>query len=282
MMKKIIGIGEILWDMLPQGKQLGGAPANFAYHVCRMGGDGWAVSAISDDALGREIMAVLGEKDLNVCLSHVDAPTGTVAVTLDEAGVPSYEITEDVAWDMVPFSPEVKMLAKDAEAVCFGTLAQRSEISRGTIMKFIDAMPQDSLKVYDINLRQHYYSEEIIKRSLEVSDILKINDEELEIVSDIFALEGDQTDRCRKLMEMFSLRFVIFTKGSKGSDVVTMDKVDSIVPLDVEVVDTVGAGDAFTAAFIVSYLRGNPIEEAHRLAGEVSSYVCTKAGAMPE
>ena len=282
MMKKIIGIGEILWDMLPQGKQLGGAPANFAYHVSRLGGNGWAVSAISDDELGREIISVLGEKDLNVCLSHVDAPTGTVAVTLDAAGVPSYEITENVAWDMVPFSPEVEMLAKDAEAVCFGTLAQRSEVSRSTIMKFIDAMPEDSLKVYDINLRQHYYSEEIIRKSLEVSDILKINDEELETVSDIFALEGDQTERCRRLIEIFSLRLVILTKGSKGSDVVTVDKVDSVVPVDVAVVDTVGAGDAFTAAFIVSYLRGDSIEDAHRLAGEVSSYVCTKAGAMPE
>ena len=281
-MKKIIGIGEILWDMLPQGKQLGGAPANFAYHVSRLGGNGWAVSAISDDELGREIISVLGEKDLNVCLSHVDAPTGTVAVTLDAAGVPSYEITENVAWDMVAFSPEVEMLAKEAEAVCFGTLAQRSEVSRSTIMKFIDAMPEDSLKVYDINLRQHYYSEGIIMKSLEVSDILKINDEELETVSDIFALEGDQTERCRRLIEMFSLRLVILTKGSKGSDVVTVDKVDSVVPVDVAVVDTVGAGDAFTAAFIVSYLRGDSIEDAHRLAGEVSSYVCTKAGAMPE
>ena len=281
-MKKIIGIGEILWDMLPQGKQLGGAPANFAYHVCRLGGRGCAVSAISDDALGREIMSVLGEKNLDVCLSHVDEPTGTVAVTLDEAGVPSYQITENVAWDMVPFSHEVEMLAKDADAVCFGTLAQRSEVTRSTIMKFIDAMPQNSIKVYDINLRQHYYSEEIIRNSLEVSDILKINDEELEIVSDLFALDGDQADRCRKIMEMFSLRLVILTKGSKGSDVVTIDKVDSVVPVDVEVVDTVGAGDAFTAAFIVSYLRGDSIEDAHRLAGEVSSYVCTKSGAMPD
>lgn len=281
-MKKIIGIGEILWDMLPQGKQLGGAPANFAYHVCRLGGNGWAVSAIADDELGHEIMSVLGEKDLNVCLSHVEAPTGTVAVTLDKAGVPSYEITENVAWDIIPFTHEVEMLAEDAEAVCFGTLAQRSDVSRDSIMRFLDSMPEGALKVYDINLRQHYYSEEVISKSLHVSDILKINDEELETVSDIFNLEGDQIERCRALIDTFALRLVILTKGSAGSDVITCDDVHTVVPTDIEVVDTVGAGDAFTAAFVVSYLRGDSIEDAHRLAGEVSSYVCTKSGAMPE
>ena len=281
-MGKIIGIGEILWDMLPQGKQLGGAPANFAYHVCRLGGDGWAVSAIADDMLGNEIKSVLGKKNLNTCLCEVSAPTGTVAVTLDGAGVPSYEITENVAWDMVPYSPEIEALAKSAEAVCFGTLAQRADVSRNTIMKFLDSVPQNCLKVYDINLRQHYYSEEIIRKSLEISDILKINDEELVIVADLFSLSGDQEEICRSLIDKFSLRLVILTKGSKGSDVVTRDGMHGIVPLDVDVVDTVGAGDAFTAAFVVSYLKGDSIEEAHKLSGEVSSYVCTKSGAMPE
>lgn len=281
-MGRIIGIGEILWDMLPQGKQLGGAPANFAYHVCRLGGDGWAVSAVSDDELGNEIKSVLEGKRLNTCLCDVSAPTGTVAVTLDAAGVPSYEITEKVAWDMVPYGPELDELAKSAEAVCFGTLAQRSEISRGTIMKFLDSVPVNCLKVYDINLRQHYYSKEIISSSLKVSDILKINDEELDIVSDLFSLSGEPADKCRSLIETFSLKLVILTKGSKGSDVITCQGMHSIVPMDVDVVDTVGAGDAFTAAFIISYLRGDSLEDAHRLAGEISSYVCTKAGAMPE
>lgn len=281
-MKKVVGIGEILWDMLPQGKQLGGAPANFAYHVCRLGGNGWAVSAISDDPLGNEINEILSTKNLHTALAEVSAPTGTVQVTLDAAGVPSYDITENVAWDMIPFTPALEEMAKETEAVCFGTLAQRSEISRNTIMKFISFMPADSLKVYDINLRQNYYSEEIISRSLEVSDILKINDEELETVSALFGLEGTQTERCRTLIERFSLKLVILTKGEKGSDVVTALAEHSVVPGKIEVADTVGAGDAFTAAFVVSYLRGESLAEAHEKAGEVSSYVCTKSGAMPD
>ena len=281
-MKKVVGIGEILWDMLPQGKQLGGAPANFAYHVCRLGGNGWAVSAISDDPLGNEINEILSTKNLHTALAEVSAPTGTVQVTLDAAGVPSYDITENVAWDMIPFTPALEEMAKETEAVCFGTLAQRSEISRNTIMKFISFMPADSLKVYDINLRQNYYSEEIISRSLEVSDILKINDEELETVSALFGLEGSQTERCRALIERFSLKLVILTKGEKGSEVVTALAEHSVVPGKIEVADTVGAGDAFTAAFVVSYLRGESLAEAHEKAGEVSSYVCTKSGAMPD
>lgn len=281
-MRKVVGIGEILWDMLPQGKQLGGAPANFAYHVCRLGGNGWAVSAISDDPLGNEINEILSTKNLHTALAEVSAPTGTVQVTLDAAGVPSYDITENVAWDMIPFTPALEEMAKETEAVCFGTLAQRSEISRNTIMKFISCMPADSLKVYDINLRQNYYSEEIISRSLEVSDILKINDEELETVSALFGLEGSQTERCRALIERFSLKLVILTKGEKGSDVVTALAEHSVVPGKIEVADTVGAGDAFTAAFVVSYLRGESLAEAHEKAGEVSSYVCTKSGAMPD
>lgn len=281
-MKKVVGIGEILWDMLPQGKQLGGAPANFAYHVCRLGGNGWAVSAISDDPIGNEINEILSTKNLHTALAEVSAPTGTVQVTLDAAGVPSYDITENVAWDMIPFTPALEEMAKETEAVCFGTLAQRSEISRNTIMKFISCMPADSLKVYDINLRQNYYSEEIIRKSLEVSDILKINDEELETVSALLGLEGTLTERCRTLVDMFNLRLVILTKGAEGSDVVTSDAVHTIVPEKITVVDTVGAGDAFTAAFIISYLRGDSVENAHKKAGEVSSYVCTKSGAMPD
>ena len=279
---KIIGLGEILWDMLPTGKQLGGAPANFAYHVCRLGGNGWAVSAISDDELGREIKNTLSTKKLNTILEEVNEPTGTVQVTLNAAGVPTYDITEGVAWDHIPFTERIGDLAKETSAVCFGTLAQRSPESRATIHEFIENMPDGSLKVYDINLRQNYYDEKIISDSLRLADILKINDEELDIVSKMLSLSGTQEERCRAISRAFNLKFVILTKGGDGSEVVLEDKVHISRPEKIDIVDTVGAGDSFTAAFMLAYLRGESIEKAHTLATEVSSYVCTKAGAMPE
>ena len=279
---KIIGLGEILWDMLPTGKQLGGAPANFAYHVCRLGGNGWAVSAISDDELGREIKNTLSTKKLNTILEEVNEPTGTVQVTLNAAGVPTYDITEGVAWDHIPFTERIGNLAKETSAVCFGTLAQRSPESRATIHKFIENMPVGSLKVYDINLRQKYYDENIISDSLRLADILKINDEELEIVSRMLCLSGTSEERCRAISREFNLKFVILTMGGDGSKVILEDRVHLSTPGKINIVDTVGAGDSFTAAFMLSYLRGESIENAHTLATEVSSYVCTKAGAMPE
>ena len=279
---KIIGLGEILWDLLPTGKQLGGAPANFAYHVCRLGGNGWAVSAISDDELGREIKNTLSSKKLNTILEQVNEPTGTVQVTLNAAGVPTYDITEGVAWDHIPFTERIGNLAKETSAVCFGTLAQRSPESRATIHKFIESMPAGSLKVYDINLRQKYYDEKIISDSLRLADILKINDEELEIVSRMLCLSGTSEERCRAISREFNLKFVILTMGGDGSKVILEDRVHLSTPGKINIVDTVGAGDSFTAAFMLAYLRGESIENAHTLATEVSSYVCTKAGAMPE
>lgn len=279
---KIIGLGEILWDMLPTGKQLGGAPANFAYHVCRLGGNGWAVSAISDDELGREIKNTLSTKKLNTILEEVNEPTGTVQVTLNAAGVPTYDITEGVAWDHIPFTERIGNLAKETAAVCFGTLAQRSPESRETIRRFIEAMPEGSLKVYDINLRQKYYDEDVISSSLRMADILKINDEELETVSKMFCLSGTSEERCRAISREFNLKFVILTMGGDGSKVILEDRVHLSTPGKINIVDTVGAGDSFTAAFMLAYLRGESIEKAHTLATEVSSYVCTKAGAMPE
>ena len=279
---KIIGLGEILWDMLPTGKQLGGAPANFAYHICRLGGNGWAVSAISDDELGREIKNTLSTKKLNTILEEVNEPTGTVQVTLNAAGVPTYDITEGVAWDPITFTERIGNLAKETAAVCFGTLAQRSPESRETIRRFIEAMPEGSLKVYDINLRQKYYDEDVISSSLRMADILKINDEELETVSKMFCLSGTSEERCRAISREFNLKFVILTMGGDGSKVILEDRVHLSTPGKINIVDTVGAGDSFTAAFMLAYLRGESIEKAHTLATEVSSYVCTKAGAMPE
>lgn len=278
--KVIVGIGEILWDMLPTGKALGGAPANFAYHAKRLGEEGWAVSAIGDDPLGREIMDIVGEKRLNNLIAVTDKPTGTVQVTLDAHGVPTYNIMEDVAWDNIPFTPEMEALAKRADAVCFGSLVQRMG-SRDAVLKFLRATRPEALRVFDINLRQHYYSKEVLDTSLRLANILKINDEEIRIVADMFGLEGDDTAACRSLVERYDLQLVILTKGADGSEVITATEAIPQTVGKVEVVDTVGAGDSFTAAFVVSYLRGDSLSEAQRLANETAAYVCSCKGAMP-
>ena len=281
MKKVIVGIGEILWDMLPSGKALGGAPANFAYHAARLGEEGWAVSAVGDDALGREIQDIVADKKLNSIIATSDKPTGTVEVELNDKGVPKYNIMEDVAWDNIPYTAAMEALASRADAVCFGSLVQRMN-SRQTVQRFLRALRPDALKVFDINLRQHYYTKEVIEESLRLADILKINDDEIGIVSKMLSLGEDPTAACRDLIALYGLDLVILTKGPDGSEVITANQVIPQGTDDVEIVDTVGAGDSFTAAFVVSYLRGDTLAQAQRLASETASYVCAHKGAMPE
>ena len=280
MKKVIVGIGEILWDMLPAGKALGGAPANFAYHALRLGEEGWAVSAIGDDPLGAEIMDIVTRKKLRHIIAVTDKPTGTVQVELDDKGVPGYNIKEDVAWDNIPFTPEMEALAARADAVCFGSLVQRMA-SRDSVLRFLRATRPEALRVFDINLRQHYYSREVIDESLKLADILKINDEEIRIVADMFGLGDDDTAACRAMIARYGLRLVILTKGADGSEVITADESFPQKAGKVKVVDTVGAGDSFTAAFVVAYLRGLSLSDAQRLANETAAYVCSCKGAMP-
>ncbi|HQQ81032.1 MAG TPA: carbohydrate kinase [Bacteroidales bacterium] len=281
MKKVIVGMGEILWDVFPSGKVLGGAPANFAYHVNQTGHKGSVISAIGEDDLGREILDHLSNKNLPHIIQHVDHPTGTVQVTLNKKGIPTYKITDKVAWDFIEFTPLVEELAQKTSAVCYGTLAQRNYVTRSTFFRFFKSMPAEGLKIYDINLRQNYYSKNIIEESLFIANILKINDEELEILSDLIRVSGDETERCQQIRDQFSLDMVILTKGTGGSHIIT-EKYNSFLDTpQVSVEDTVGAGDAFTAAFIASYLDGDTIETAHRHAVNVSAFVCTKKGAMP-
>jgi fructokinase len=282
-MKNIIGLGEILWDMLPSGKVLGGAPANFAYHVSQFGLNGYAVSAIGNDLLGKEILDSLAEKHLNFLIENVDFPTGTVPVTLDEKGIPQYEICEGVAWDNIPFTQQAEELARICDAVCFGSLAQRNAVSRATILKILELVPATALKIFDINLRQHFYSKEIIENSLKHCNILKINDEEVVVAAKLFDWQGlSEEVVCKKILDAYSLKMVILTKGAIGSSVITDDETSYIDTPKVHVADTVGAGDSFTGSFVAALLNGESVRNAHKLAVEVSAYVCTQHGAMPK
>ncbi|MDO4216262.1 MAG: carbohydrate kinase [Bacteroidales bacterium] len=279
----IVGLGEILWDVLPEGKKLGGAPANFAYHASQFGMNGLAVSAIGRDSLGDEILNQLSGKNLHHQLEKVEFPTGTVQVTLDKNGIPNYDICQGVAYDNIPWTPDMEAIAKETQAVCFGTLAQRDAVSRGTILQFLDTMPVDSVKIYDINLRQHWYTKEIIEDSLQRSTILKINDEELVVVREMMGQQAlDTVEFCRYLLDTYALKLVILTCGVEGSYVVTANECLFQGTPKVEVADTVGAGDSFTSAFCVAYLKQLPLAQAHKLAVDVSAYVCTQSGAMPE
>ena len=278
----VVGMGEALWDVFPEGKKIGGAPANFAYHVSQFGLDGRVVSAVGDDKLGMEILDNFREKGLSAMVEIVPYPTGTVQVELDAQGVPCYEIKEGVAWDNIPFTPAVADLARQTKAVCFGSLAQRSIVSRETINRFLDAMGEDALKIFDINLRQGFYTKEILCNSFAKCNILKINDEELVTVSRMFGYPGiDLQDKCWILLAKYNLKMLILTCGVNGSYVFTPGNVSFVETPHVEVADTVGAGDSFTATFVASILKGLTVKEAHELAVAVSAYVCTQNGAMP-
>ena len=281
MKNTIVGLGEILWDVFPERKVLGGAPANFAYHISQFGFQGHAVSAIGKDLLGKEILASLEKKHLNYLIEQTDFPTGEVKVKLDNWGVPQYEICEGVAWDNIPFTPAIENLAKQTQVVCFGSLAQRHEVSRNTIHAFLDTMPKDSLKIFDINLRLNYYTKEIVESSLEKADILKINDEEVVKIAQLFDWNAPEKEVCKHLLEKYHLDVLILTKGTEGSWVLT-PKEESFLPTPkITIADTVGAGDSFTAAFIASHLHGRCLVASHQLAVEVSAYVCQQHGAMP-
>ncbi len=279
----VVGLGEILWDVFPERKVLGGAPANFAYHVSQFGYNGYAVSAIGDDLLGKEILSSLQDKGLNYLIETTDFPTGTVQVTLNKTGIPQYEICENVAWDNIPFTAKTENLAKNTGTACFGSLAQRNEVSKETIKRFLAAMPENSLKIFDINIRQHFYTKELIHESLLMCNMLKINDDEVIIVSELFRWKDmEEQDICKKILEDYNLDIVILTKGTEGSFVFTPKETSYQPTPKVHVADTVGAGDSFTAAFVASYMHGERITDAHQLAMEVSAYVCTQHGAMPK
>ncbi|MBP5562333.1 MAG: carbohydrate kinase [Muribaculaceae bacterium] len=280
----VVGLGEVLWDVFHDEKQLGGAPANFAYHAGQfLGMDNVVVvSALGNDALAEETIEALKARRLGYLLPRVPYPTGTVQVELDERRGHTFDIREDVAWDNIPFTDEVAEVARSCRAVCFGTLAQRNAASRSTIQRFLAATPPDCLKIFDINLRQHFYSREVIVESLRLCNILKINDEELETVAAMFGYADlDPEGCCRCLMDEYRLDMVVLTCGKLGSYVFSHDGTSFLDTPEVEVADTVGAGDSFTGTFVACLLLGKSIAEAHSTAVRVSAFVCTQHGAMP-
>lgn len=281
----VVGLGEVLWDVLPEGKKLGGAPANFAYHAGQfLGSDNTiAISALGEDNLAEETIEALEEHNLKYLLPRVKYPTGTVQVTLSGDGIPAYEIKEGVAWDNIPYTPEIAEVAKSCRAVCFGSLAQRNVTSWATIRQFLDNTPDDCLKIFDINLRQQFYSKEILEDSFCICNILKINDEELVVVNRMFGYDGlDMRQTCEKIVQDYHLKMLVLTCGTNGSYVFTDDGLTSFQETPkVEVADTVGAGDSFTGSFCACIINGKPVQEAHKTAVQVSAFVCTQNGAMP-
>ncbi len=276
----VIGMGEVLWDMLPDGKILGGAPVNFAYHAMQLGAVGVAISSVGDDELGREIMDSVDDKGIINCIAVNNYPTSTVGVTLKD-GQPEYTIYEGVAWDFMELIPDANKVLKQADAVCFGTLAQRSPGSHDAIMGALKLVPEKCLKVYDINLRQKYYTKELISESLRVANVFKINDDEVEFYKQLFGLEGSETDVCQKIKETYSLEYLALTKGDQGSYLFHADEVSFVATPKVEVQDTIGAGDSFTSAMVMGILSKKPLKEIHAKAVELSAFVCTQKGATP-
>ncbi len=280
MNKIIVGIGEILWDILPAGKQLGGAPMNFMYWADRFGGQVFTVSSVGDDELGEEILLRL--KNINLDTKFVqknnEYPTGTVDVEIDNAGKPEYIIHENTAWDFIRWNDGLKQLAEKADAVCFGSLAQRSATSETTINKFLESTNEKCIKLFDVNLRQNYYSKRIIKNSLDKASILKLNDDELPVVGEMFGLSGSDEKIIQKLIDRFELDLAALTRGGDGSMLISKNEILEHPGIKVDIVDTVGAGDSFSAAVVMGMLEGKTLTEINESANLLAAKVCTNHG----
>ena len=282
---QIIGLGEVLWDVFPSGAVFGGAPANFACHIAGLGERAAMVSAVGDDRLGRGAIAALEARGVDTSHVHIAAQkaTGTVDVVIDSAGTPSYLFAADTAWDHFAWEPTLDSLARSCAAVCFGTLAQRSGESRQTIRRFVEATTASSLRVFDVNLRQQFFDPETILKSLSLATVLKLNAEEMPIVAAACGEKGTSLlGALQGIRQRHGLQAAVLTLGAEGSIIVTDREVSQLPAVAVKVVDTVGAGDAFTAAVVVGLLRRLPLAVIHRHAASLAAFVCSQRGATPE
>lgn len=282
---KIVGIGEILWDVFPDGKKLGGAPANFAYFAKNLGQEALTASRVGDDSSGKEILNSLKALKLSRDFIQIDPghQTGAVEVRIDSDGQPDYIIRQSVAWDFLKLTEKWKELAFNSDLICFGTLAQRFTQSRKTIIDFLRLSKKSAIKVLDINLRQNFYSREIIIHSLELCTILKLNEKELEMLKEILIIPGRKDDAgfCRTLMGKYDIKLICITRGVKGSILIDKNDYYKHPGYRVKVADTVGAGDAFTAAVAVKYIEGGNLKEISDIANRLGSWVCSQAGPTP-
>jgi len=270
--RTVIGIGEVLWDVFPERRILGGAPANFAYYASKFGFRGCVVSAVGKDLPGKELLEALADRKLALLLETVDYPTGEVHIVLNAQGIPQYDICENSAWDNIPFTKRTEELAQSCSAVCFGTLAQRNEVSRATIQRFLELVPKNAHKIFDINLRQHFYNKEIIHRSLQLCNILKMNEEEVAEIARIFGfIDMTEQEICLHLLKTYDLQIVAETKGAEGSYVFTADETSYSASPKISATNTVGAGDSWIGAFAAALLNGENLQSAHELAVEVAT-----------
>ena len=284
---RIVGIGEVLWDLLLTGPQLGGAPANFAYHAHALGAEAHVITRVGSDDQGREILRRFRDMGLQHGAVQIDerAPTGTATVALSGNGLAHFTIQDNVAWDYLVADEKAITLASSADAICFGSLAQRSESSRNAIQKLVASSPAQALRVFDVNLRQRFYTREVIERSLQLANVLKLNDDELPTLAAMFNLTGSTENQVESLARIFNLKVVALTRGANGS-LLYQDLEDTrwsdCVSVPVKVVDTVGAGDSFTAALVLGLLTKMDLDEINAVANAVARYVCSQAGATPE
>jgi fructokinase len=280
---KVVGVGEVLWDAFPDGEAFGGAPANFVSHCLSLGAQSGIISCVGEDERGVKARHFLDQHGVDTAglVTSAECPTGVVLVTLDEAGKPEYEIKQGVAWDHIPFTSAMQTLCAEADAICFGSLSQRNPASQATIMRCLEATRPECLRVFDINLRQAYYTPAIIRSSLQQANALKLNDEELPLVAELLGLSGTSEEQLRGVVEACELRLAILTCGPDGALMMTPTESNFAVPPDDPVVNTVGAGDSFTAATIMGFLNGDPLAEINRFANELATFVCTQHGAVP-
>jgi fructokinase len=279
----VVGVGEILWDILPSGKQMGGAPANFAFHARALGARSRVISRVGQDPLGTEILQRLRALGLPTMDIQIDpsAPTGTVSVELSSDGQPRFTIHENVAWDRLALEKGALAAVADADVVAFGTLGQRREPARSTIQSLLAAVRPGAWRILDLNLRQHFFSREVITTSLRLSNIVKFNDTELPVLAELLGLRGKVRDQIEQLAKQHAQRLVCLTRGAQGSLLYSEGQWADDPGQPVVVKDTVGAGDAFTAALALGMLAGKPLDAINRRANQVAQYVCTCEGATP-